>query len=482
MSEKRAAKKAAVNPKTPAAAPAIDPLALNARQVTIILIVGFLFGLGVIYEWEPLNGLASITKWEWPWQDLGILQMGLPMLAPFAAIACILWLTDRPRPNIPVAVWLLSIVIASLGLQLISVAADPRGLDRITKIVASPDATAYFTDASHIQNLADWMRRFEHANLTGHSFTHPAGPILFYYAFIGMFGPESGAFWGGCAVGLLASLGSVVMYFFAGLWTSDQRTRLVAAAFYTLIPALTVFFPELDQVYPILSMLIILSFVRSLESESPWHLYALGLGAAAFVATFMAYNLVMLGVFLVYYAIYRLWIVAPGESSQLVNVVRTSALGIAVTAFLYAVLWLATGYNIFAAFGHALSMQKLIAQKLARPYPVLVFTDLYDFVLASGIIAVPILCFYLRTFRVTSLKDQKPIALTLIGLATILTVDISGLLRGETARVWLFLQPLIVIPVAIELARIRLSWRLALFAMQWWILVLVKAKMSFIEP
>jgi len=83
---------------------------------------------------------------------------------------------------------------------------------------------------------------------------------------------------------------------------------------------------------------------------------------------------------------------------------------------------------------------------------------------------------------VTSLKDQKPIALTLIGLATILTVDISGLLRGETARVWLFLQPLIVIPVAIELARIRLSWRLALFAMQWWILVLVKAKMSFIEP
>jgi hypothetical protein len=61
-------------------------------------------------------------------------------------------------------------------------------------------------------------------------------------------------------------------------------------------------------------------------------------------------------------------------------------------------------------------------------------------------------------------------------------VDVSGLLRGETARVWLFLQPLLIVPVAIEISRLRRPWRLAIFAMQWWIVVCIKAKMSFIEP
>jgi hypothetical protein len=61
-------------------------------------------------------------------------------------------------------------------------------------------------------------------------------------------------------------------------------------------------------------------------------------------------------------------------------------------------------------------------------------------------------------------------------------VDLSGLLRGETARIWLFLQPLLVAPVAVELARVRWPWRLSILTLQWWILVLIKAKMSFIEP
>ena len=46
----------------------------------------------------------------------------------------------------------------------------------------------------------------------------------------------------------------------------------------------------------------------------------------------------------------------------------------------------------------------------------------------------------------------------------------------------MFLQPLVIVPVALELARVGWRWRLSIFAMQWWILVLIKAKMSFIEP
>jgi hypothetical protein len=39
-----------------------------------------------------------------------------------------------------------------------------------------------------------------------------------------------------------------------------------------------------------------------------------------------------------------------------------------------------------------------------------------------------------------------------------------------------------VVPVALELARLRWTWRLPILTLQWWLLVLIKAKMSFIEP
>ena len=77
---------------------------------------------------------------------------------------------------------------------------------------------------------------------------------------------------------------------------------------------------------------------------------------------------------------------------------------------------------------------------------------------------------------------RKEVALTLIGLVTILTIDLTGTLRGEAARVWLFLQPLVVVPVAMELYRFRWRWRIAIFSMQWLIVACVKAKMFFIIP
>ena len=71
--------------------------------------------------------------------------------------------------------------------------------------------------------------------------------------------------------------------------------------------------------------------------------------------------------------------------------------------------------------------------------------------------------------------------LTLVGLGTILTVNLSGVPRTETSRVWLFLQPLLVVPAAIELSRAHWRWRLSIFALQWWIVACLKAKMNFLD-
>jgi len=458
-----------------------DAGALTPRQLAVILGIGLAFGVGVLYEWGQLNGLPLFTTWALPWQDLGSVQLGLALLAPFLLIAGVLWAANRGTSRIPLGVLLGALVLAHFGLQLLSVFADPRGVERISQIVSSQRTTGYFTDALHIRHLGEWMSHFHQANLSVHAGTHPAGPVLFYYVFIKLFGPDMGAFLGGYGVGLVASLGPAVMYAFSGLWTSDRNTRLGAAAFYALLPGLTVVFPEFDQIYPIFSMAIIFTFVKALNAARGWYLYALAMGIAVFVATFFAYNLLLAGTFPLYYAVYWWW--RRGRSwTAVLTVARAAAVSLAATACVYGLLWAASGYDAVAALGHSLHAQQGVNEHLRRVYGVSLFADLYDFLLAAGIIAAPILWFHLRKMRPQFEEASEATALTLIGLATILTVDVSGLLRGETARVWLFLQPLVVVPVALELARVRWPWRITIFAMQWWLLVVIKAKMSFVEP
>ncbi len=69
----------------------------------------------------------------------------------------------------------------------------------------------------------------------------------------------------------------------------------------------------------------------------------------------------------------------------------------------------------------------------------------------------------------------------MIGLVVVGIVDLSGLLRAETARVWLFLQPLLLLPAGLTLARLPAGGREGLIGLQWIILVVIKAKMQFIN-
>lgn len=238
------------------------------------------------------------------------------------------------------------------------------------------------------------------------------------------------------------------------------------------------FFPEFDQVYPILTMLLIIFWVRAFGPPAGAAGYAACAGGCFFVAGFFAYNLLTIGAFLAYFGLYRLW----RENWTLrawTTFLRTASIALAVFAGLHAALWLGSGYQPFSSFQRAVSN---LAAEVHRPYVPFALLDPYDFLLGAGIIALPILAFHLQRLLRTWRAGGTGMALTLIGLATILTVDLSGLMRGETARVWLFLQPLLVVPVAMELVRFPWPWRLAIFALQWWILACIKANMTFLNP
>jgi hypothetical protein len=68
----------------------------------------------------------------------------------------------------------------------------------------------------------------------------------------------------------------------------------------------------------------------------------------------------------------------------------------------------------------------------------------------------------------------------LAALAAPIIVALTGLLAAETARVWIFLMPLVAFPAALELARWRLRERVAVYVLLFGGAIAVYANAAFI--
>jgi hypothetical protein len=453
-----------------AAAPGSAP-----RSLRLVLGVGILFAVGILLGVDFLSGP---WYWRWPWRDLGILRTAALLALPLLPAALALREAERNDPRRDVRIPLALLMGTNFGLQLLGLFCHPAGMDRLARIVTSPVVTSYFTDAGKIGDLIPWMENYHTAALELHSSTHPPGPILYYFFWLKLLGPDLGARVGGIAIGLLATLGIPVLYAFAGLWSPERRPRLLACGLYALLPAHLVFFPEFDQVYPIFSMLLITSWVGALRGSRRHGLF---LAIVLFGGTFFAFNLLATGAFL---ALYGLAFLARDRWSApaFASLGRTSAVALGGAAACYALLWAATGYNPVLSFLHALRVQGELSTRVDRPWVPCALFDPYDFFLGGGMMVVPLLLLFLdRSFEEFEGR-REDLVLSLLALGTVLVVDASGLLRAETARVWLFLQPLVLVPAARELERFDARGRAAVFGLQWLIGVALKCSLSFNDP
>lgn len=445
-------------------------------QTRVVLFVGAAFVIGFLAELPYLNGP---WYWRWPWRDLSLLGVVVMLLIPAAPYAFVLYRSNRPSASISrreAASLVAILVTCNLLFQLGGMLSEPQPLERLRAIVESPWTTSYYTDALAIQDVRGWLARFHDADLHLHSSTHPPGPILYYRLWIWLFGPDGGAYVGAALIGLWGSLGVPVLYRFSSLWTQDRASRLVVCALYVILPGLVLFFPEFDQGYPVLSMAMILFWAKALAGKAT---YAVYLGGVLFVATFFAYNLLAVGAPMALWAVVCL---AQKDWARpwAVRTALAAGLALGVAALVHMLVALATGYQPVASFGHAFGTQSRLAAELSRPYWPGVFFDLYDFVLGGGIMTFPLAALFLRHALRDPERRSSAAAWTAVGLLSILIVDASGLLRTETSRVWLFLQPLIVVPAGLELARIPFRERASILAMLWITVCVLKSKLAFI--
>jgi hypothetical protein len=172
------------------------------------------------------------------------------------------------------------------------------------------------------------------------------------------------------------------------------------------------------------------------------------------VACFFSYAALVLGVWVVGYALLR---IREDGKPAMQNFITQSLIVLAGVAAIYGMLWGATGFDPFATFRTAAANQRelLAHMVIPRPWPNTIPADLQDFVLGSAWVSLPLIVFWFLRQRggQPGQEDRSTRVLVLLGIAQIVVVALSGLLAAETSRVWMFMQPLALAPIALELSR-----------------------------
>lgn len=446
----------------------------------LILAVGVTLGTLVILHTRGLNGP---WYWRWRWQRIDAFRLYPAMLLAAAPFFLGQWVHARRRRT---AAGLALVMLSTFGLELASIGMqmDPFNLDRIAWVIENPFATSYFLDACELvaadphASFRTWMATYPQliADFHLHTRFKPPGLLLYHVAFVELLGANRvAALVAGLVLGVLATGSVAATYLLLRQLCGDAEAAFCGASFFALCPSLVLFFPQFDQLYPIVACAMIGLWAVALARGSDR--YAVGFGLVLALALFLSYIFLVLGVFLGGLALLR---VADRGRRGLAGAARRGAVALTTVATAYALFWWASGFDPIATYRAAARLQVEGQQLLNRPYPLHVVFDILDFALGSGWISYLLVAYFLL-----GRPDPSPLAptrrrLVLLGFLQVLVVAVLGLLPGESARLWMLMYPLLMIPIGLELAGWGLWPRLAVYAVVWFLTTAVGQNMAFI--
>jgi len=279
---------------------------------------------------------------------------------------------------------------------------------------------------------------------------------------------------GGIIIGLAATLSVAGTYFVIRRLGQNEHAAWCGASFMAMCPSLVLFFPQFDQVYPALACAMILLWCEALERERIW--LAVAFGAVLMLATFMSYILLTVGLFL---AVYSMLYCGRTGWAGVSRTVSYAIVALSVFGAIYLILWIATGFNPIETLRAANMLQEKDLIPLIRPFPGHIPWDVYDFAMGSGwlsfVIAAGLL---LRPIRELPLPSRRLIGLAVLQIATVVA---TALLPGETARLWLLLYPMLMVPIGFELAHWPTSYRMSAYAALWLATTAIAQNMIFLN-
>ncbi|GAA1365676.1 hypothetical protein [Catellatospora chokoriensis] len=461
--------------RTRPAAPAPTPVPAAGRTprpvaIAVLAGAGLTVVAAVLAALRLLPAGSRAGAWRYRYVHTFSWEMLLPFAGGVAAVLALLWLTHRlgaRRERLALGMWL----AAAVPLQLVVRAADEASLGAI---VGSDRANSFYTPSLRF-TAYEYLTRFEeivHA-LPQHARSNMPGKTLLYHL-LGTVTTNPAAL--GIAVTAVSSLGALLVYLVVREVLGDRRVALYALILCLLVPGRLYFLPILNAVSPVPILLSLWLFTRYLR-HAHWG-WAVGLGASLYLVFFFEPLPLVMG--LTFAALAALAL--HRRRLDGLGLLKLVSLTLAAFAGAYLGLKLVFGYDLFVNLAEVLADATDFNERAHRPYDVWVVRNLGDFALCAGIAAIVLIGY--AAWDAVRRGAARPIAaLTLSGLAVLAFLDLVGINRGETTRLWIFLAVFLMIPVAWACARSPRVWPFAVVAAALMLQVATTTPMiAFIRP
>jgi hypothetical protein len=417
-----------------------------AKVITIIAIALLMATLILLH----VQGVTGPKFWFWPMRRESALRVYLPMLIAIiplvVAHALYARWCGREKFLLPL------LMITAYAMMIINILAPtrPASFDLLRDCVRSPYAMSYYNDAQALQGTEHWLAMYPQIlpQLSMHTQSKPAGPLLYFTAFINVMGyNDRTAIVSGLCIGLIATFSIVATYFAASLLSDSKRTGFFAASLLAICPGFVLSFPLFDPAYIIFSAALIAFWAKALSTNRP--IYSILFGVTLALMLLVTYTVLIAGAFLLAYTV-----CCTGLSvrAAIDRAMKHAGIALGTCALLLGIFWLLTGYNMVEAFRSAwVNQQRLVLTEGSRRWPRTIPFDLWDFALGTAWVLIPLAGFGLcRAWREPSWNDRLVRVMT-CALALPLLTALTALLPLETARVWNFQLPLLLLPAGYEL-------------------------------
>ena len=460
---------------------------------------------GLFLDWEWLRGNDQFhwQRYHLPGMESRVWATAAVLLA--VGLVCYRLIappTDAPPRRWPVTVALLFVLglVVRLAFQLLE-HPDPF-VTLFYRTVSTRNLGAFYYDAVNVLDRAAFLRTYpaQLAEMTGFSpRTHPPGNLILFWGAAELFerlpaiansigprfrdylcaAPESPILYYPNYLLAAASLqvamplwGALVVVPFMGLARrlSDARSAMRGGIFLILTPGIVLFMGHWAHLYTLLAIGALLLTHIGLEKRKLVLLLLAGIVLS--LATFLSFSNVAVGVLVFgYLLLYRVQTLAGPEQQAAERRAQYRRLLIESIVLLLGALSLWIAYRLFfgVSFLDVYRQGMSIHEQITgyRSYGLWFFSNLVDFWLFMGIPAlIAVVSMFGSEIRGSGLPviHRRAYIPFWTFILVLLGLNLSGISRGEVARLWMFFMPLAwlaVLPVLARWSRRRLGVMLA---------------------
>lgn len=397
--------------------------------------------------------------------------------------AILVWICAR-SVRLWTALLLLTLCAAGTRIGLAAMSAHQDPLDYAREAVSNPGSGSFVTVALAL-HAAEW-RLEDYPQMTrffpAHACNKPPGPVMYWLAMFRMFSDQTTALnVGVILVGVIGAAAAALVVVWSLQLGVPQKTALHVGSVLSILPGTLVFFPLFDAAYATLALLLLIVWTQALNRRSIRWSILFGLLLSA--TLFCSFHILPIGWLLACETVLLLTGTPSARYRAALPLVMT-AIGTCLLGQL--LLFVLAEYNVVEMFRTALENQNALMAKYGpeqRPYPLSIPWDLYDFALGAGYITI-VLAVAALMRRSGSASDTSPNdtarRVTWCGVGLLLFIAATGLLPGETARVWNFLYPILALPAGLFISGLSGRERLILLACQVLIVTTMVHSMTYI--